>query len=56
MINKDALVKRRVPLADKVIDVNALADCFSNMHGVVQIHTKKGASNLWVKYDASLLQ
>ena len=55
-INKGALVKRRVPLAGKVVDVDAIVGCFNSMHGVVQVHTKKGASNLWIKYDASLLQ
>ena len=55
-INKGALVKRRVPLAEKVVNVDAIVKMFDNKQGVVQVGTNEGASKVWIKYDASLIQ
>jgi hypothetical protein len=55
-INKGALVKRGVPLADKVVNVDAIVKMFNNKQGVVQVRANEGAPKLWIKYDASLIQ
>lgn len=55
VINKGALVKRRVHLANKVTDIKAIVDCFNDKAGVAQVYTKKGASRVWIRYDASVV-
>ena len=56
IINKGALVKRHVPLAEKVVNVDAIVKMFDNKQGVVQVGANEGASKVWIKYDASLIQ
>jgi hypothetical protein len=55
-INKGALVKRRVPLAGQMVNLDAIATALNNKQGVVQVCTNEGASKLCIKYDASLIQ